>query len=206
MDGSTLYACIVDLPDGRRFAGKGKGNACWYAPTNPTTAYSSVYGEKMKTANFSWLVCSIKLSNEPPVSPPPMDYIPTAPQLSEYLPVVVTTDWLCFSRRDGSSQGEIFLDTGHNTATARSICDIRKPFCQSNGGCFAERKYHWPDPQPASSDWRCYLMSDASPRGSVHIWWGHNEGASRWACNNWVSDCMNYGGCFSESVTMVPLA
>ncbi|KZL51010.1 hypothetical protein [Nodularia spumigena] len=51
--------------------------------------------------------------------------------------------------------------------------------------------------QRAESNWDCYLNHQNNIKaGSVNIWWGHTEGDAAWACNNWISDCGNQGGCF----------
>ena len=52
----------------------------------------------------------------------------------------------------------------------------------------------------ASSHWTCFYGDFKMPRvaGEVDIWWGHNEGAAKWACDNWISTCGNSpGGCWA---------
>ncbi|MBR8833398.1 MAG: hypothetical protein DSM106950_04975 [Stigonema ocellatum SAG 48.90 = DSM 106950] len=41
--------------------------------------------------------------------------------------------------------------------------------------------------------WTCY--NNSKPVGDVTIWWGHKERDAEWACNKWISQCGNGGGC-----------
>lgn len=50
--------------------------------------------------------------------------------------------------------------------------------------------------ETSSSSWDCYLSNQNRRHvGTVDIWWGHTPGDAAWACNNWISECGNNGGC-----------
>ena len=53
--------------------------------------------------------------------------------------------------------------------------------------------------QRSYSDWGCYLNNQENQLvDNVRIWWGHTPGDAAWACNSWISDCGNQGGCFAK--------
>jgi hypothetical protein len=49
--------------------------------------------------------------------------------------------------------------------------------------------------EPKETNWQCNLKRDGQKKGNVTITWGHTAGDAAWACDNWVSDCGNEGGC-----------
>jgi hypothetical protein len=52
-----------------------------------------------------------------------------------------------------------------------------------------------------TSVWDCYLNhKDNKNAGRVNIWWGHTAGDAAWACNNWISECGNNGGCWARRI------
>ena len=51
--------------------------------------------------------------------------------------------------------------------------------------------------ESATSDWNCFRLADGAFMGRVSIWWGHEREDAQWACNNWIADCGNGGGCVS---------
>jgi len=49
--------------------------------------------------------------------------------------------------------------------------------------------------------WDCYLRHDSNKyAGRVSIWWGHTEGDAAWACDSWISECGNNGGCWTRQI------
>ena len=55
--------------------------------------------------------------------------------------------------------------------------------------------------QGHTSKWACRLLhKDNQYVGDVEIWWGHTEGDASWACNEWISECGNNGGCWARRI------
>jgi hypothetical protein len=50
----------------------------------------------------------------------------------------------------------------------------------------------------AGGTYTCYLKKDNSNKGTVKTWWGGVADAS-WACDNWVPDCGQGGGCTARA-------
>jgi hypothetical protein len=50
-----------------------------------------------------------------------------------------------------------------------------------------------------NTTWTCY--NNGKSVGDVTIWWGHNEGDAEWACNHWISQCGNGGGCTATKIS-----
>jgi len=59
-------------------------------------------------------------------------------------------------------------------------------------------------PADITTTWSCYLSGDGSYQGTVAIWWGHRQEDAQWACNNWIPNCGNNGGCFAVQMPNDP--
>ena len=49
----------------------------------------------------------------------------------------------------------------------------------------------------SNSTWDCYF-SNSSFAKRVSISWGHTPSDATWACNAWIPECANNGGCFAR--------
>ena len=53
--------------------------------------------------------------------------------------------------------------------------------------------------------WKCINKRNKVDCGNVNIWWttpGLSGGAdAKWACDNWISCCGAYGGCFGRKLS-----
>jgi hypothetical protein len=47
--------------------------------------------------------------------------------------------------------------------------------------------------------WTCYHYDQ--PLKTIGIWWGHEIKDAVWACNNWISECGNGGGCQANKIS-----
>mmetsp|Transcript_12115 Transcript_12115/g.25811 ORF Transcript_12115/g.25811 Transcript_12115/m.25811 type:complete len:332 (-) Transcript_12115:300-1295(-) len=88
--------------------------------------------------------------------------------------------WQCYSKKDGSHEGDVTIWWGHTAGDAEWACGEWRDGCK-DGGCSVK------------STWQCYSTKDGSREGEVTIWWGHKAGDGKWACNNWIDGCKDDG-------------
>ncbi|VEP18286.1 conserved exported hypothetical protein [Hyella patelloides LEGE 07179] len=55
--------------------------------------------------------------------------------------------------------------------------------------------------QNYTSRWACHLKHrDNQYVGKVEPWWAKTKGDAEWACNAWISECGNNGGCWARRI------
>jgi len=97
------------------------------------------------------------------------------------------TTWACYNSIRKRYVDHVKIWWGHTKVDGKWACnDWRTGTCDKS--CEAT--------QVSNSHWNCYRQTDLKLVGIVNINWGHGVVDGVWACNNWVSNCVNsQGGC-----------
>jgi hypothetical protein len=99
------------------------------------------------------------------------------------------TQWACMYK--GAAITAVSIWWGHTSGAGQWACNAWCSRC--NGICTASQK------KITESLWGCEagLLPFVFPVGDIKIWWGHSNGDAVWACNNWISTCKQWGGCYA---------